>query len=144
MLIIHVLGLSEPGVPIGLSPSVGPRMMPELIDVAIAYATSEGYKYLLNTKGGDPTPVEVFFHGCFCIPVFHQIKTLIVLRFFLLNFQALSHLLRTETVERPRTLHTLFLEWKRILAETTYIGENGQGIKQTPGVYDSLVDDVYY
>ena len=64
MLIIpwyYFSGLSEPGVPIGLSPSLGPRMMPELIDVAIAYATSEGYKYLLNTKEGHPTPVEVLF-----------------------------------------------------------------------------------
>ena len=68
MLIVpwyYYSGLSEPGVPIGLSPSVGPRMMPELIDVAIAYATSDGHRYLLNTKGGDPTPIEVFCLSCF-------------------------------------------------------------------------------
>ena len=121
-------------------------MMPELIDVAVAYATAEGYKYLLNTKEGDPTPVEVLFRDCFPALCFiHQIiATILALCFFLLVCQALSYLLRLETVERPRTLHTLFLDWKRILAETTYIGENGQEIKQTPGVYDSLVDEVYY
>ena len=125
-------------------------MMPELIDVAVAYATAEGYKYLLNTKEGDPTPVEVFFfRDCFFRPCVLLIKRntnaiIVALCFFLLVCQALSHLLRLETVERPRTLHTLFLEWKRILAETTYIGANGEGIKQTPGVYDSLVDEVYY
>ena len=121
-------------------------MMPELIDVAIAYATAEGYKYLLNTKAGDPTPVEVFFSSLFSGPMFYSSnhRNCFSVMFFLLVCQALNHLLRLETVERPRTLHTLFLDWKRILAETTYIGGNGQEIKQTPGVYDSLVDEVYY